>query len=236
MQLLMAIEKEPPYYYAYSLGADTVYRFETPEHGTSSFLRIGHESGQLDFFASPNASKRSVIDDLNMAVMLGYTYRASLEGRLLMHASVIEYKGSANLFLGMSGTGKSTHSRLWLENVGGCSLVNDDNPVLGIEPDGIFVYGSPWSGKTPCYRNIRVKVHSIVRLEQSQENKAQAIKGLKAYASLLPSISNVKWLRSISDAISGAAEKVISTTDCYILSCRPDADAVRTILAAIYRK
>ena len=55
--------------------------------------------------------------------------------------------------MGKSGTGKSTHSRLWLENVPGATLLNDDNPIVRLTLVGAIVYGSPWSGKTPCYKN-----------------------------------------------------------------------------------
>ncbi|MBO6066250.1 MAG: transposase, partial [Lachnospiraceae bacterium] len=84
---------------------------------------------------------------------------------LLMHASVTMHAGKGYLFLGKSGTGKSTHSQLWINNIEGCELLNDDNPVLRVEDDGsVRVYGSPWSGKTPCYRNLDVPVGAIVDL------------------------------------------------------------------------
>ena len=93
---------------------------------------------------------------LNNALMLQYTFRTAGMGTLEMHASVIRNGGKGYLFVAKSGTGKSTHSSLWLKHVPGSTLLNDDNPVVRVFPDGSAkVYGSPWSGKTPCYKNSK---------------------------------------------------------------------------------
>ena len=57
------------------------------------------------------------------------------KGILLIHASTIRYRGKAVMFLGESGTGKSTHSRMWLENIEGSTLLNDDAPAVRISAD-----------------------------------------------------------------------------------------------------
>ena len=94
------------------------------------------------------------------------------------------------MFLGPSGTGKSTHARLWLQYIDGTELVNDDNPVVRIYQDGAAtVFGSPWSGKTPCYRNVRYPLGGIVMLSQAPYNKIHRLGGLQAYIALVPSIS-----------------------------------------------
>ena len=69
-----------------------------------------------------------------------------------IHSSCIVYRGKAVLFLGASGTGKSTHTRLWLENIEGSTLLNDDSPFVRVEDGKVWAYGSPWSGKTSCYK------------------------------------------------------------------------------------
>ena len=98
------------------------------------------------------------------------------------------------MFLGHSGTGKSTHSSLWLKYIQGTALVNDDNPVVRVLEDGeVRVYGSPWSGKTPCYRNVSYPVGAIVKLDQAPYNEIQPLKGIRAYAAVVPSISGTHW-------------------------------------------
>lgn len=69
-----------------------------------------------------------------------------------MHASVVATEtGKGYLFLGKSGTGKSTHTGLWLQQFSDCHLLNDDNPIVHVDSLGkqATVFGSPWSGKNP---------------------------------------------------------------------------------------
>jgi hypothetical protein len=91
---------------------------------------------------------------LTNALMMLFAFAGATRRTLLFHASVIKERGRGFLFLGKSGTGKSTHSALWLKHIAGTELLNDDNPAVQISPDGTpMVYGTPWSGKTPCYKN-----------------------------------------------------------------------------------
>ena len=62
-----------------------------------------------------------------------------------IHASVVQLDGRGYLFMGKSGTGKSTHSALWMQAFEGCELLNDDNPTLRLMGDEVWVYGTPWS-------------------------------------------------------------------------------------------
>ena len=143
------------------------------------------------------------------------------------------YRGNGFVFLGKSGTGKSTHARLWLENVEDTSLLNDDNPVIRLEDDNVFVYGSPWSGKTPCYKNERIKLKAIVRLSQAPMNRIVKLNRLEAYASLISSCSCMKWVRSMSDGVCDTVEKVIGQCGCYFLECLPDKQAALLALHTV---
>lgn len=86
---------------------------------------------------------------------------------IAIHSSTIECEGRAVLFLGESGTGKSTHTRLWQEHIPGARLLNDDSPIIRMYQGQATAFGSPWSGKTPCYRNISRPIAGIVRLSQA---------------------------------------------------------------------
>lgn len=68
---------------------------------------------------------------------------------IAIHSSVIVHSGRAVLFLGESGTGKSTHTRLWREHIPGAQLLNDDSPIVRVVEGVPTVFGSPWSGKHP---------------------------------------------------------------------------------------
>lgn len=169
---------------------------------------------------------------LNNAVMLLYTFTTAFHDTLLVHASLISYKGGGYMFLGRSGTGKSTHARLWLENITGSELLNDDNPVIRVVDGEVFVYGSPWSGKTPCYKNEYVPLRAVVRLSQAPFNRIAAQSPLHAYASLMPSCSCMRWDPASTEALHKTVEKVVMSVPGWHLECLPDTDAARTSCAA----
>ena len=82
--------------------------------------------------------------------MVLFAMASSVRSTALFHSAVVSYQGKGYMFLGRSGTGKSTHASLWRRYIEGTELMNDDNPAVRIRPDGTaMVYGTPWSGKTP---------------------------------------------------------------------------------------
>ena len=89
--------------------------------------------------------------------------------------------------------GKSTQVSMWLRYLSGCDLMNDDNPILRIIDGTPYIYGSPWSGKTPCYRNVKAKLGAITRIDRAQKNYVEKLSPAEAFASILPSCSSMKW-------------------------------------------
>lgn len=143
-----------------------------------------------------------------------------------IHTSAIQYKGKAVLFLGESGTGKSTHTRLWRENIPNALLLNDDSPMLRIVDGVSYVYGSPWSGKTPCYKNEQYPLAGCVRLSQAPYNRIERLNVLKAYGALHPSCPpDFAYDDHLYDYISQIIGKVIEKVPVYHLACLPDAEA-----------
>lgn len=171
---------------------------------------------------------------VNNAVMILYAFAGAFHHRLLQHASVIKRKDEGYLFLGKSGTGKSTHSRLWLRHVGQCELLNDDNPVIGLNAEGIpTVYGTPWSGKTPCYKNEAARIGGFVQLWQAPENKIAELSVVQAYAALLPTVSSMKWDRRMADAMNETLNALIAKVPVFSLNCLPDEAAAELSFHAL---
>lgn len=130
------------------------------------------------------------------------------------------------LFLGHSGTGKSTHARQWLAAFDDAWLLNDDNPILRVMEDGeVRVYGSPWSGKTPCYKNAYARVGGIVKLSQAPHNKIRTISLPEAYAYMLSSASGMKMDRHMADCMYDSIKHVITHVKCYHMECLPNVEA-----------
>lgn len=164
---------------------------------------------------------------VNNAMMVMYALATANSQTALFHSSVVSYQGKAYMFLGHSGTGKSTHSSLWLKYIEGTELVNDDNPVVRIMDGVARVYGSPWSGKTPCYRNVVYPVGAIVKLDQAPYNEIQRQKGIMAYAAIVPSISGKRWDKQLAEGLHETENLLAQMVPVWHLDCLPDEAAAR---------
>jgi len=157
-----------------------------------------------------------------------------------LHASVIVYNDQAILFLGESGTGKSTHTALWLKHIPGCSLLNDDSPIVRIEVNEKmeptpFVYGSPWSGKGRCYLSQRYPVAAIVRLTQHKTNQVALLNKLGAFGALLPSFPPAFQRDDYFEGeICRIISAIIKTTPVFHFLCLPDKDAAEMVKNTVY--
>jgi len=152
-----------------------------------------------------------------------------------IHASAVTVHGKSALFLGESGTGKSTHARLWLNRFPDAELLNDDSPFIRIESNGgVCVYGSPWSGKTPCYKNLHTPVAAFVRLSQAPHNRIRRLKGVEAIGALLPSFPfSLSHEKKSSDAIHSIVSQALQQTPVYHLECLPDTDAAQLVYSTL---
>ena len=164
---------------------------------------------------------------VNNSLMVLYALATAKLGTALFHAAVVTYRGKGYMFLGKSGTGKSTHARLWLRYNDGSQLLNDDNPVVRVFENGAVVYGSPWSGKTPCYKNESSPLGGIVLLSQAPHNKIERLRGVSAYAARVPSISGKRWERDIADGLHITENALAGNVPVWYLECLPDEGAAK---------
>ena len=158
-----------------------------------------------------------------------------------IHSSCIVLQEKAVLFLGESGTGKSTHTRLWREHIKGAVLLNDDSPMIRVEEDKVWAYGSPWSGKTPCYKQERYELAGCVRLSQAPYNRIKQLSVLQGYGAIHPSCPpEFAYDSVLYDHVSGFISKLLSKVPFYHLACLPDEEAARlscsTILGSAYEE
>ena len=162
------------------------------------------------------------------ALWVGFGLMTLPYDTIAIHSSCIVYKNKAYLFLGESGTGKSTHTRLWREHIEGAVLLNDDSPMIRVEEDKVWAYGSPWSGKTPCYKQERYELAGCVRLSQAPYNKIKKLSVLQAYGAIHPSCPpEFAYDSVLYDGVSSFIGKILSQVPFYHLVCLPDADAAR---------
>ena len=162
---------------------------------------------------------------LNNCMMMAFAFATATMDTVLIHSSVIRCDGKGYLMTAPSGTGKSTHTHLWYTTIPGCDLMNDDNPIVRIIDNKPFVFGSPWSGKTPCYRNIQAPIGGIVRIKQRPKNTIRRLGAVEAFTTLLPACSNMKWDARIYNGICDSITKFIQTCGIWELGCLPNSEA-----------
>lgn len=164
----------------------------------------------------------------NTGVNFCYLLATACHDTVLAHASCVRYMNKAWLFLGKSGTGKSTHSRMWLNALENVVLMNDDHPIVRINNNGeAIAYGSPWSGKTRCYKNIEAPIGGIIRISRAPHNKARRLSAIESYASLMTSFSGMTWEKDLADGRDKTIQSIIATVPCWVMECVPDEDAAR---------
>ena len=144
-----------------------------------------------------------------------------------IHASAVYTDGMGYLFLGKSGTGKSTHAALWTSVLPNCELLNDDNPTLRLQNGQVLVYGTPWSGKTPCYKNRHFPVGGIVRLKQAPANRFHSHQDTEAFIDLLPGCSAIRQDSHLYGQLCDTLIQIATRVPVGMLECRPDREAAQ---------
>lgn len=152
---------------------------------------------------------------------------------VLFHGSVVAVDGEGYLFTAKSGTGKSTHTRLWREMFGERAvMVNDDKPFLRVLPDEIRVYGSPWNGKHGLGNNIDVPLKAICILERGEQNEICRISASEAVTMLLQQ-SNRPQHPSLLPKYLDILEHIAKKTAFYRLRCNMDPEAAQISYSAM---
>lgn len=174
---------------------------------------------------------------LDNCLMIAFAFAGAYHRLLLIHASVPMIEGKAYMFQGKSGTGKSTHSKLWLSHIEGTELLNDDNPAIRVADDGtVYTYGTPWSGKTPCYRPLRVSSGGFLRLHQAPHNKIRQFSKVEAFVSLLSSCSTMVWDKTSYNHICNTVTAIVDRVPGYDLECLPDQAAAQLSFSTMHRR
>ena len=170
---------------------------------------------------------------LNNALMLIFAFAGCRHDTVLIHASLVRQNGCGYAFTAKSGTGKSTQVSMWLRYLPGCDLMNDDNPIIRIIDGKAYIYGGPWSGKTPCYRNVKARLGAITQIERATENWVDKLNTLQAFTVLIQACSSMKWDEKIFDNVCNIVAKIIETTNIYTLHCLPNREAAEVCNKAI---
>lgn len=147
------------------------------------------------------------------------------EDTLLFHGSVIAVDGEGYLFTAKSGTGKSTHTRLWRERFGErVVMVNDDKPLLKITDKGVIAYGTPWDGKHRLSSNIAVPLKGICILTRAEKNSITSITKTEAYPMLLQQTHRPQETAQLAKVLI-ILDRLAANVPLYRLGCNMDPEA-----------
>ncbi len=152
---------------------------------------------------------------------------------MFLHCAAIKYKGKAYLFTAPSGTGKTTHIRLWKKHLGDeVQIINGDKPLLRKIGDEIIVYGTPWQGKENYGCNTSAPVGGIFMINRAEENsivKAPAKESLPFLLSQTMRPNEKENLINLLDTL----EYIVSNIPIYNLYCNMDKEALETALSVV---
>ena len=147
---------------------------------------------------------------------------------LMVHGSALCMDGEGYLFIAPSGTGKSTHARLWRETFGSrVWMINDDKPVLKIENGSVTAYGTPWDGKHRLSRNASAPVKAMAWLYRDRENHIERLPKKKAFPFMAVQ-SYASEDPTVMTRIMNLEAKILNKVPFYALGCNMSAEAALT--------
>ncbi len=146
---------------------------------------------------------------------------------LLFHGSAVAVDGQGYLFTAASGTGKSTHVRLWREAFRERAvMINDDKPLLQLSDHGVTAYGTPWNGKHRLGNNLAAPMKALCILERSQENQIRAVSAREAWPMLIQQSYRPKEPEKLQKVMN-LVDRLASGVGLYRLGCNMDPSAAQ---------
>ena len=145
----------------------------------------------------------------------------------LFHGSCVAVDNEAYLFAAVSGTGKSTHARLWREYLGERAvMVNDDKPLIRVNDSGVTVFGTPYNGKHRLGSNISVPLKAVCILTRDETNHIEKITKQQAYATLLQQTYRPADPLQLAKTMS-LLDRLSDRVKLYLLGCNMDIEAAK---------
>ena len=153
--------------------------------------------------------------------------------RLLIHGASISYKDKAYLFCAPSGTGKSTHIRLWKEYLGNdVEIVNGDKPFVSLDNDVPIIYGTPWAGKENWHRNCTYPLDGVCFLKRGTQNAIRKLTPAECLPLLMKQVYLPKNTISAGNTLE-LVDKLINRVPFYLLECDISEQAVKCSFEAL---
>lgn len=207
------------------------YEADFPDEETEIRLNITDEFivKQLSLF--PNLSRE---EHEYMWTGEGFYNEVLRHNGIVLHSSCVEKDGKAYLFSAKSGTGKSTHTHLWLKELNGTRILNDDKPLLISRGGKFFACGTPFSGKTDENINECVPVRAIIFLHRSEQNTVSRISPAVAVPLFIAQTIN-PHIREYADEMLGLTDAILTKVPVFSLGCNKGAGTGKFVYEEIER-
>ena len=168
-------------------------------------------------------------------IAFDFASRLGYLGGAVLHGSAIAYKGRGVIFSAPSGTGKSPHTGLWKQCFGEDVVhVNDDKPALRFDGDTIYMYGTPWSGKTDLNTNVRVPLHAVVFVQRGEQNSMRRLELTESMYYLQSQVIQPYHDAQIGSDLIDRMIQVATSVPVYLLTCNMDPEAAHVAREALF--
>lgn len=145
---------------------------------------------------------------------------------IMLHSSAVVMDEKAYLFTASSGTGKSTHTALWLKQFGSHAyILNDDKPALRYVDGTWFAYGTPWSGKCDLSVNKAVPLAGIAVLERGEINEIERFSGKDAVFEIYKQVNRKTETAEFRIKLLDVLDKLLTVVPVWKLKCNMDDEA-----------
>jgi hypothetical protein len=208
--------------YEYSVKLCRDYLTDRDEE-TSVTVSPDEIAAETDRYPEENEHSAAYMESL--ALYRKICTELALRDTVLIHGSSLMADGEAVLFCANSGTGKSTHTRLWREVFGDRVLmINDDKPLIRLINGEPYIYGTPWNGKHHIGTNVSAPLRHICFLERGEQNQIQPADSADVYTRLLRfTFRPDSPLETM--AMLGTVEKIAGSVRFWDLACNMDPEA-----------
>lgn len=156
-------------------------------------------------------------EELFLAMRTPFLLFAQQKQRFALHSVSVEAEGGVVLFSGVSGAGKSTHSRLW-EAQFSARVLNGDLNLIGLCDGNVMAYGIPWCGTSEISEPYEKVLHGVFFLQQAGDNRWEDLVGTKRTLALSNRIISPTWTRALYEAnldFAHEAQRQLLLADLY---------------------
>ena len=214
----------------YEIGDDRIliYHWKTCRFAFGVFLNDLETKNRIPCYISREIMDWKPLNASKLLCSLGLHLKLLQKGGIVFHASFIEWKGTAVLFAGPSGTGKSTQAELWRKNEH-AEIINGDRVLLRKKGKNWCAYGYPSCGSSDICLNKTFPIKAIVLLEQGEKNKTVNLKTIEKYRAMITGTEMYLWNEKEIEMASGIVSELIQEVNIIKYECTADVYAVQTL-------